>query len=57
MDTVKPFPIPKQVVMDAFLLIKAIAGSAGVDDQSIRSYEVNLKDNLYKLWNRMSSGT
>ena len=57
MDTVKPFPIPKQLVMDAFLLIKANAGSAGVDDQSIRSFEVNLKDNLYKLWNRMSSGT
>ncbi len=57
MDTVKPFPIPKQLVMDAFLLIKANAGSAGVDEQSIKSFEVNLKDNLYKLWNRMSSGT
>jgi RNA-directed DNA polymerase len=57
MDTVKQFSISKQLVMDAFLLIKANAGSAGVDDQSIRSFEANLKDNLYKLWNRMSSGT
>ena len=55
-DTVKPFTISKHLVMDAFKAVKANAGSAGVDHQSIADFEVNLKDNLYKIWNRMSSG-
>lgn len=41
---------------EAYRLVKANAGSAGVDKQSIAEYEEDLKDNLYKLWNRMSSG-
>ena len=57
MDTIKPFIISKQQVMNAFLLVKANAGSAGIDKQSIEGFEVDLKNNLYKLWNRMSSGT
>ncbi len=57
MDTVKPFTISKHLVMDAFKAVKANAGSAGVDQQSIADFEVNLQDNLYKIWNRMSSGT
>ena len=57
MDTVKPFTISKHLVMDAFKAVKANAGSAGVDHQSIADFEVNLQDNLYKIWNRMSSGT
>jgi len=56
-NTTKPFAIPKQLVMDAFKAVKANAGSAGVDGQSIEEFESNLKDNLYKIWNRMSSGT
>ena len=36
--------------------MKANKGSAGIDNQSIRDFEQNLKDNLYKIWNRMSSG-
>jgi RNA-directed DNA polymerase len=53
----KPFSISKQVVWDAYLRVKANKGSAGVDGQSIEDFEVCLKDNLYKIWNRMSSGS
>jgi len=53
----KPFTISKDLVMRAFKLIKANAGGAGVDQQSIADFEKDLKDNLYKLWNRLSSGS
>jgi len=43
--------------MQAFKLIKVNAGAAGVDQQSIADFEKDLKDNLYKLWNRLSSGS
>lgn len=43
--------------MEAFRAVKANAGAAGVDEQSIEDFEKNLKDNLYKIWNRMSSGS
>jgi RNA-directed DNA polymerase len=56
-STAKPFAVSKQLVMDAFKAVKANAGSAGVDRQSIEDFEKDLKDNLYKVWNRMSSGT
>lgn len=57
MSKTKPFLIPKKDVWQAYLHVKRNKGAAGVDDQSIADFEVNLKDNLYKLWNRMSSGT
>ncbi len=57
MSVTKPFIIPKRSVMEAFKVVKAKAGSAGIDEQSIKDFERNLKDNLYKIWNRMSSGT
>jgi RNA-directed DNA polymerase len=53
----KPFVISKQLVWQAYKKVKANAGAAGIDNQSIADFEKNLKDNLYKLWNRMSSGT
>jgi len=53
----KPFAISRQLVMESFRLVKANAGSAGVDKQSIADFEKDLKDNLYKLWNRLSSGS
>jgi len=53
----KPFVISKQRVYEAFKAVKANAGAAGVDQQSIDDFEKSLKDNLYKVWNRMSSGT
>ena len=43
--------------MEAWGKVKANKGSAGIDNESIEEYEKNLKDNLYKLWNRMSSGS
>lgn len=53
----KSFSISKQVVWDAWLRVKGNHGAAGIDAETIEMYEVNLKDNLYKLWNRMSSGS
>lgn len=56
MSKTKPFTISKQLFVEAWRAVKANTGSAGVDQQSIKDFERNLKDNLYKLWNRMSSG-
>ena len=53
----KPFEISKQVVFEEYRRVKANKGAAGVDDESIAAFEVDLKGNLYKLWNRMSSGS
>jgi group II intron reverse transcriptase/maturase len=53
----KPFGIDKWRFVEAFRLVKANAGSAGIDRQSIEAFEESLKDNLYQLWNRMSSGS
>jgi len=53
----KPFRISKQVVFEAYKRVKANKGAAGVDGESILDFEANLKDNLYKIWNRMSSGS
>ncbi len=53
----KPFDISKYVVFEAYQRVKANQGAAGVDGQSIKEFEENLKGNLYKLWNRLSSGS
>jgi len=53
----KSFSIPKQLFVEAFKLVKANAGAAGIDRETLVDFERNLKDNLYKLWNRMSSGS
>lgn len=55
--TTKPFNIPKELVWRAYKLVRANAGAAGVDNQSIDEFNQDLKGNLYKLWNRMSSGS
>lgn len=52
----KPFAIPKGMVWTAYLKVKANQGAAGVDGESIAEFEQDLKGNLYKLWNRLSSG-
>jgi retron-type reverse transcriptase len=52
----KPFDISKREVWEAFKRVKANQGTAGVDGQSIEEFERRLADNLYKLWNRLSSG-
>jgi len=53
----KPFCISKRVVFEAYRRVKAKQGAAGVDGQSIKDFEADLKDNLYKIWNRMCSGS
>ena len=57
MNTAKPFTIPKMAVYEAFKVVKANAGAAGVDKETIADFEKDLKSNLYKLWNRLSSGS
>ena len=57
MDKAKPWTHPKSIVWDAYKRVKANRGAAGVDDQSIEEFERDLENNLYKLWNRMSSGS
>ena len=57
MDEAKPFLIPKREVWEAYKRVKANQGAAGVDGQSIAEFEADLENNLYKLWNRLSSGS
>ena len=57
MPEAKPYVISKQVVWEAYQKVKANHGAAGVDGQSIEAFETDLKGNLYKIWNRMSSGS
>jgi RNA-directed DNA polymerase len=55
--TDKPFKIDKMQVYEAYKAVKSNAGAAGVDGQTIEQFEADLKSNLYKIWNRMSSGS
>lgn len=57
MDKAKPFGIPKRAVWEAYKRVKENYGAAGVDGQSITDFEGNLSGNLFKTWNRMSSGS
>lgn len=57
MQETKPYKISKQEVMTAYEKVKANKGTYGIDEQSIEDFEKNLKNNLYKIWNRMSSGS
>jgi|ERR1035437_6192447 retron-type reverse transcriptase len=57
MDEAKPFCISKREVWMAYKRVKENRGAAGVDDQTIAEFEKDLKNNLYRLWNRMSSGS
>jgi RNA-directed DNA polymerase len=53
----KPFRIPKQLVWEAYRRVRANKGAPGVDEQSLAEFDSGLRDNLYRIWNRMSSGT
>ena len=54
MSQTKSYNIPKELIYEAYLGVKANKGCAGIDGQSLSDFELNLK--LYKLWNRMASG-
>jgi RNA-directed DNA polymerase len=53
----KPFDIPKIAVWEAYRQVAANRGAPGVDEQSLGEFEARLKGNLYRIWNRMSSGS
>jgi RNA-directed DNA polymerase len=53
----KAYDIPKQLVWDAWVKVKRKGGAGGADGMSIERFEQDLNKNLYKLWNRMSSGS
>lgn len=57
MEQAKPFSITKRQVWDAYKRVRANKGSAGVDGQSLDEFERDLSGNLYKLWNRLASGS
>ena len=57
MTQAKPYAIPKRLVWEAYKKVKANRGAAGADGQSLAMFDQNLGDNLYKIWNRMSSGS
>jgi group II intron reverse transcriptase/maturase len=56
-NSTKPYVIAKRAVWEAFQQVKANRGAAGIDEETIAMFEQNLSKNLYKLWNRMSSGS
>lgn len=53
----KAFDIPKQLVWEAYRRVKANRGAAGVDGESLRQFEADRRNQLYKIWNRLSSGS
>jgi RNA-directed DNA polymerase len=53
----KPFQISKWTVWEAFQRVRGNKGAAGVDEQSITEFEQDLEKNLYRIWNRLSSGS
>lgn len=57
MTKAKPFTIPKELVVRVYKLVKENKGAAGVDQQSLEDFDKYLKDNLYRIWNRLSSGS
>lgn len=57
MSEAKPYSIPKQLVWEAYQRVKANRGAGGVNGESLADFDQDLKGNLYKIWNRMSSGS
>jgi RNA-directed DNA polymerase len=57
LDMTKPFDIPKALVWEAYKCVKANRGGAGVDEESLAQFDQRLGANLYRIWNRLSSGS
>jgi len=57
MKQTKPYKIPKSLLYEAYQRVKANKGGNGVDGQSLQAFDQDLSNNLYKLWNRLSSGS
>ncbi len=57
MSKAKPFSISKRVVLDAYKRVRANQGAGGVEGESVADFERDLMNNLYKIWNRMFSGS
>jgi retron-type reverse transcriptase len=57
MSTTKPYTIPKRLVWEAYQRVKANRGASGIDEQTLEEFDKELSKNLYKLWNRLSSGS
>lgn len=55
--SIKPFPVSKRRVWEAYKRVKANRGAAGIDGQTLAGFDENVTDNLYKLWSRMASGS
>jgi retron-type reverse transcriptase len=56
-DKAKPFCIAKRAVWEAYKAVRANRGAAGIDGQTIAEFEEDLSNNLYRIWNRLSSGS
>jgi len=56
-ETAKPLPVSKRQVWEAYKKVRAKGGAAGVDGQTVEEFEKNISNNLYKLWNRLASGS
>lgn len=56
-EKTKSFAVSKQMVYDSYLKVCDKKGGAGIDKETIKMFDENLSDNLYKIWNRMSSGS
>ena len=57
MTSTKPYVIAKRAVWEPYQQVKANRGAAGIDEETLAKFDENLSRNLYKLWNRMSSGS
>lgn len=57
LDKAKPFTITKRMVWEAYKRVESNGGAAGVDDQSLAEFDKDRENNLYKLWNRLASGS
>ena len=57
MTSAKPYEISRRRVLEAYRHVRANRGAAGIDDESIEMFEAHLSGNLYKLWNRLASGS